>query len=155
MFICCLLGLQMHLKSPWALLLQLFPLVSSMPFHWLQPRNCCHDLQPSSCGGKDQSGSLITCLKYPRGFSIRGGHGMAPEGWWDPSAGGWHSACSAHPFLERLFNPEKIQVRSYVHFESWQKVFATGRTRRYGSAWRSPKAGGRSELQPLGWESPL
>lgn len=63
---------------------------------------------------------------------------MAQEGWWDPAAEGWHPACSALPPLEEWFNPEKIQV----HFESWQKVFAAGRTRRCGSAWKSPKPGG-------------
>lgn len=81
LFICCLLGSQMHLKPPPALLLQPFPLVSLKLFHWLQPRNCCHDIQPSTCRGKAQSGSPITCLKCQRVFSTHGDHCMAQEGW--------------------------------------------------------------------------
>lgn len=86
----------------------------------------------------------ITCSKYQRGFSTRGGHGVAQEGWWDPSTGGWHSACSAHPFLERLFNPEKIQVRSHVHFESQQKVFCPWQDQETRLCPAVPKSRGQS-----------
>lgn len=73
-----------------------------------------------------------------------------------PCVGGWHSASSARPFLGRLFNLQKILVRSHVHFESWQKVFANGpgdtvkekgwdalgRVRRWGCGWNGRQGDG-------------
>lgn len=43
---------------------------------------------------------------------------VAQEGWWDPGTRSWHSACSDRSFLERSFNPEEIQVRIHLCFES-------------------------------------